>query len=208
MSQVVILGASGFAKQVAWCAQRTGHRVLAMIDELISEPGEWQGIPILSGLGEIGAAEAEFELVSAVGNAALRRHWAEKYASRARFATMVDESALRAPSVDIGEGSVVLHGSICSVNVSIGSHTLIGFNVSLSHDVHVGSFTHLAGGVIANGRARIGNECTIGAGAIILPDIEIGDGATVGAACLVTRNVKPGTKVVGIPGREFSPRQN
>ena len=42
---------------------------------------------------------------------------------------------------------------------------------------------------------------SIGANATILPGIEIGEGAMVGAGTVVTRDVSPGTTVVGSPAR-------
>ena len=41
----------------------------------------------------------------------------------------------------------------------------------------------------------------IGGGAIVLPGVSIGDDAIVGAGSVVTRNVPPGTTVVGNPAR-------
>lgn len=42
---------------------------------------------------------------------------------------------------------------------------------------------------------------SIGSGAVILPGITIGEGALVGAGAVVTRDVSPGTTVVGNPAR-------
>ena len=48
---------------------------------------------------------------------------------------------------------------------------------------------------------RIGSNVWIGGGAIVLPGVSIGDDAIVGAGSVVTRNVPPGTTVVGNPAR-------
>lgn len=47
----------------------------------------------------------------------------------------------------------------------------------------------------------IGRDTWIGAGAYIMPGITVGDGAIVGAGAVVTKDVPPGTTVVGIPAR-------
>lgn len=202
MRDFVILGAGGLAQQVAWCAGRcAATRVVAMVDELIPAPSEWQGIPVIPSLGELPKDLSGPSLLSAVGSAELRRRWAEEHGQKFGFATLIDPSSIVAPGTPVGEGSILLPGTICSTNVSVGTHTILGFNVSLSHDTSVGSFSHLAGGVILNGRSRVGDDCRIGAGAIVLPDIEIGDGAVVGAGAMVTKNVQPGTRVAGVPAR-------
>jgi acetyltransferase-like isoleucine patch superfamily enzyme len=47
----------------------------------------------------------------------------------------------------------------------------------------------------------IGDGCWLGAGSRILPGVSIGGGATVGAGAVVTKDVQPGSTVVGVPAR-------
>jgi serine O-acetyltransferase len=50
----------------------------------------------------------------------------------------------------------------------------------------------------------IGDNVAIGAHAVVLGPVRIGDGATVGAGAIVTRDVPPGTTVVGVPARALA----
>lgn len=207
MRNVIILGASGFARQLRWCVERaSGLRVVAMLDELIDEPGEYDGIPIIATLDGISEKFERPSLITAVGNTALRRRWAETFSTKHPFMTFVAPEALVAPDASVGEGSAILPGAICSTNTYIGAHTLIGFNACVSHDVQVGAFTHLSSAVVLNGNVRIGDGCSIGAGAVILPGISVGDEAVIGAGAIVHKDVEPGRTVAGVPARALMAR--
>lgn len=208
MQKLVVLGAGGFARQAVWCIERHSDlRVVALFDELQTEPRDYKGIPIVADLAKLANENSSLALVGAVGDANLRRRWALEYGSLYPFWTVIDPDALVAPNARLGEGSIVLPGAICSTNAQVGDHVLIGFNASVSHDVSVGSFTHLAGGVILNGHSRVGEGCQIGAGAIVLPHVRIGDGAVVGAGAVVNRDVEPGRTVAGVPARSVVSRR-
>jgi putative colanic acid biosynthesis acetyltransferase WcaF len=51
----------------------------------------------------------------------------------------------------------------------------------------------------------IGKDVFIGARAFLLPGVTIGDRAVVGACSVVTRDVKPGSVVVGNPAKQLRP---
>ena len=48
---------------------------------------------------------------------------------------------------------------------------------------------------------RVATNAKVGAGSTILPGVTIGAGALVGAGAVVTRDVDPGTVVVGSPAK-------
>jgi acetyltransferase-like isoleucine patch superfamily enzyme len=84
----------------------------------------------------------------------------------------------------------------------------IGNRVVFAEGVYVGSAEHdrrhrdQAG---PSGPVSIGDDVFIGIRAVVLGGVTIGPGATVGAHAVVTRDVAPGTTVVGIPARPTGP---
>ncbi|GJM37013.1 MAG: hypothetical protein DHS20C19_03800 [Acidimicrobiales bacterium] len=89
-----------------------------------------------------------------------------------------------APGVYLPHGQVVIDGiTVIESRVVIAPFTTLGLKA--------GAFR---GPTVREG-ARIGT------GARVLGDTEIGSGAEVGANAVVTRDVEPGTVVVGIPAR-------
>lgn len=81
--------------------------------------------------------------------------------------------------------------------VSIEDDVFVGPNVSFTNDRYPRSGNH----DFVLMRTVLRRGCSIGAGACLLPGVEIGEGATVGAGAVVTKNVAPGTIVVGNPAR-------
>ena len=103
-------------------------------------------------------------------------------------------------NVFMNYGCVIL--DICPVE--IGDMTQIGpMSQIISADHPRDPETRDLG--LENGKpVKIGRNCWIGGNVIILPGVTVGDDATIGAGAIVTRDVAPGTTVVGNPARPIA----
>jgi maltose O-acetyltransferase len=99
--------------------------------------------------------------------------------------------------VYINAGCVVLD----SAPVRIGRRTMLGPAVHIYCADHAHGLDERRRGLERALPVSIGEDVWIGGGAILLPGVTVGDGAIVGAGAVVTRNVAPGTRVVGNPAR-------
>lgn len=99
------------------------------------------------------------------------------------------------------------HSFICE-GVTIEDECFVGHGVMFVNDRHPAA-------VNADGSPKGKNDwiceptlvrrrAAIGSGAVILAGVEIGEGALIGAGAVVTKNVPPGTTVVGVPARVYS----
>lgn len=95
----------------------------------------------------------------------------------------------------IGDNVTVKSGVQLWDGLRVGDGAFIGPNVTFSNDKHPRSGNR--GFDLAE--TWIGPKASIGAGATILPGIRIGAGAMVGAGAVVTKDVLPGTTVIGNP---------
>ena len=109
----------------------------------------------------------------------------------ARFLTAIDIH----PGAKIGRRFFLDHGF--SV---IGETAEIGDDVTIYQSVTLGG-TNPSAGVGGKRHPTIGSGVVIGSGAQVLGPIEIGEGAKIGANSVVTKDVAPGSTVVGIPAR-------
>ena len=143
-------------------------------------------------------------------------------------ATVDDETGARAPILDallggIGPGCIIR----TPLYVDYGCHVTLGRDVFVNYGcvfldvcrIDIGDGTQIGSAVqvltadhprdpevraagLENGKPiTIGRNVWIGSGALILPGVTVGDDAIVGAGSIVTRDVSPGTTVMGNPAR-------
>ncbi|WP_092762208.1 sugar O-acetyltransferase [Jannaschia helgolandensis] len=100
-------------------------------------------------------------------------------------------------SVYLNAGCVILD----SGPVSIGRGTMCGPGVQIYTADHHRDPAERAKGIERALPVTIGADVWVGGGAIILPGVTVGAGAIIGAGSVVTRDVMPGTCVLGNPAR-------
>ena len=119
------------------------------------------------------------------------------------------------PSVTIPE-SCVIHSHVCifegvkiGERVKVQSMSFIPGGVTIEDDVFVGPRVTFTNDKYPPSHGKgwkptvVKKGASIGAGAIILPGITIGEGAKIGAGSVVTKDVLPGTIVMGNPAHEY-----
>jgi len=108
-----------------------------------------------------------------------------------RFLTAIDIH----PGAKIGERFFIDHGFTV-----IGETAEIDDDVTIYQNVTLGG-TNPSTGEGGKRHPTIRSGAVIGSGAQVLGPIEIGAGARIGANAVVTRDVAPGSTVVGIPAK-------
>lgn len=93
-------------------------------------------------------------------------------------------------SAEVGQGNIVLEGSVLGPFSRLGNANLIWNACAISHDVSIGSFNTIAGGCFMAGRARIGDRCFLGANATIKNGAVLSDLTFVGASCYINANTQ------------------
>lgn len=150
----------------------------------------------------------------AVGNSAVR----EKLATRCTDDS-VEFFEVRASNVVVMDDVVIGPGAVLNPFVTLLSNVRIGTQFQcniysyVAHDCVIGNFVTFAPGVKCNGNVIVEDHAYIGTGAILRQGkpgepLIIGRGAVVGMGAVVTKNVSPGTTVVGNPARVMAAKSS
>lgn len=212
MRDILIYGAGGFAREVAWLVSEIAEagseiRSAAFVDDDESHHGETiNGLPVL-GLDQAADRFSGAGLVVAVGSPSLRRTLTDKGRSAGLVpVTCVAPDARKSELIDIGEGSVICAGNILTTNITLGESVQINLDCTVGHDVVCGDYTTLSPGVHVSGWVHFGEDVYVGTGAVIVNGtaehpLTIGDGAVIGAGACVTKSIESGVTAVGVPAR-------
>lgn len=211
MKNIVLYGASGFGKEVAYIIERINdieptYNLLGFLDDgtQYHEGITINGYPWLGNGNWIIEHKDECLCTCTIGypktKARIQRRLTEL---GVHFETIVAPDARLSPLCEIGSGSVIYGYTSISVNCKIGEGVLLNGRVSVGHDVEIGDFTTIMVGTGISGGCRIGSETNIGGHAFIIPGRKVGDGATIAAGSVVFTNVKSGTTVLGNPAKRM-----
>lgn len=140
----------------------------------------------------------------AIGDNRVRRKIGAAIAAQGRnLMTVVHPAGVVSPGAKMGNGVFVAAAAIVSAAAVVNDGTIVNHGAVIDHDCVIGSWSHIAPNATLGGGVTIEEECLIGAGAVVLPGLSVGFGAVVGAGAVVTRNVSPGSTVMGVPAREI-----
>jgi sugar O-acyltransferase (sialic acid O-acetyltransferase NeuD family) len=207
-ADVVVFGAGGFGREVAWLAEACGRTVRCFVEDGASaeRPVMVNDLPVLP-LDLARARFPEAELTVAVGAPAGREALAARaLATGARLATLIHPRVERSRWLTIGSGVVICAGCILTTNITLGDGVQMNLDCTVGHDAVLEDYVTLAPGVHVSGRVRIARGAYVGTGATIIngradAPLTIGAGAPIGAGACVTRDIPAGVTAVGVPAR-------
>jgi len=209
MKDLIIFGASGFGREVAWLVERVNRKaptfnLLGFMDDNEDIQGSViNGYKVL-GKSENAADYPDAYFVCAVGSSRVR----EKIITRLRevnpgirFGTLIDPTVEMSDLVSVGEGSIICAHTIITVNISIGCHVIINLDCTVGHDTVIKDFVTLYPSVNVSGITNIGRGVELGTGMQIIQGKTVGDYSIIGAGAVVVKDIPEKCTAVGSPAK-------
>lgn len=210
MTELLLIGAGGLAREVLACVREDGQfDVVGILDDDESKVGTaLDGSPIM-GPVSMALRYPEARVVICIATGKERERVVDRLAGIGfpshRFATVVDPSVRVPYCCDIGPGSILLGNVTLTAGIMVGSHVVMMPGVTLTHDVVVEDFVTLAAGVSLGGSVRIGRVAYLGMNSCVRESTSVGAGARVGMGAAVLGDVPDGETWAGVPARVLEP---
>ncbi|MBC2034891.1 NeuD/PglB/VioB family sugar acetyltransferase [Listeria booriae] len=198
VESLIIIGDGGHSKMVQNIVRESGtYQLTEVWDDKYREPVARDGVVYSSLDGQLQGLtqmDADATFFVAIGDNDIRKKIARTLAlAGKKFAVIIHPTAFVEATVEIGEGSLVMAGSIVQANTVLGKHVIVNSGATVEHDISVGNFVHFAPGSVVTGGCTVADNVLVGAGSVVVPNISIGANVVVGAGSTLTRNIESNT---------------
>lgn len=214
MKRIAVVGAGGFAREVAWLIRDINavkpqfEFVGYLVSDLAKLSDHDSRDEVLGDFSWLeknpGAVDA---LAFGIGSPQVKLQLGAELASRfpaLEWPALIHPTAqFDRPSTRIGRGVVICAGVIGTVNVVFEDYAMVNLACTIGHEAVLGRGTVLNPTVNISGGAILEDGVMIGTGAQILQYKRVGAGATVGAGAVVTKDVPADDVVSGVPAKSM-----
>lgn len=207
MKDLIIVGAGGFGREVAWLIEdinkkNTEWNILGFVDENTEIQGSIiNGYMVIGGFEHLNEKSKSYYICS-IANSNKRKKIIDKLSKvDMKLATLIHPSVIISKNSDIGEGSILCASCIVSVNVRVGRCVIANWDCSIGHNAVLEDFATLYPSVNISGNCYIEECAEIGTGAQIIQGKHIGENSIIGAGAVVVRDIDKNKTAAGVPAK-------
>lgn len=196
MKDIVIIGAGGIGREVAWIIEEINEvnptwNIIGFVDD---NSEMWRkdlnGYRVLGGLDILDKLESKPEVIVAIANCGVKKDIVARLNGKFNFATVVYPTIKISNFIEIGQGTIIYPGVILTVNTKIGNHVVISGNCGIGHDTVIGDYSSVLWGSYFSGYDVVGEECFVGVGTKVAQGVRIADSRRVSTGGIVTEDIK------------------
>ncbi len=209
MKNLIIIGASGFAREVFDLAnfiykEDPSFRVKGFLSDGPSNIEEMGYPPVLSKVADY-EIQSDDIFFCAIGKVNDRKKTVKIIQAKGgKFINLIHPTVILSPSVKLGIGIAIKAFCSLSSDVAVGDFTFLQSSVILGHDVKIGSYCQVNSFSFFAGHSCVKDNCTINAGARLIQNVVIEENSIVGMGSVVLKRVKSGTTVFGNPAKKIT----
>lgn len=207
MKKLCIVGAGGFAREVAWLVEEINEskkewELIGFIDDNQANIGkELNSYKILGTTDYLNTnLSEEVYVVVAIGNGKTREKIINKLKNK-KYATLIHPNVKISNTNLIKEGTIICSGNILTVNIEIGKHVIVNLDCTIGHDSVIEDYVTVLPSVNLSGNTITKKYSTIGTGTKVIQGITIEENVIVGAGTVVIRDIESDCTAVGNPAR-------
>lgn len=206
MKDIVIIGAGGFGREVAW-----------LIEDINKEKLEWNIVGFvddnesirkkkINGYKVVGdidwLKEQEFYVVNAISDPIIKKKVMDRLdGSKNNYPILIHPSVIYSDKVSFGEGSIICAGNIITVNIEIGKHVIVNLDCTIGHDAIIGDYSTILPSVNVSGFVKTDECVSVGTGSAIIQGVSIGKNTVIGAGAVVVKDLPANCTAVGSPAK-------
>ena len=209
-SKVGIFGTSGMAREAGDIAWSCGLEPFFVARDK-SELDQWCGVGEAVLESEVGSF-SQHPFVIGVGDNAIRKRIAERFAGHLQFSNLIHPSATfgrsQREAVNTAKGVIIAAGVRLTSNIQLGDFVLLNQNATIAHDCIIDSYAHVAPGANVSGSVHLEEGVWVGAGAVInqgndSAKLTIGQNTLVGSGAVVIADCAPDAVYAGVPAKRL-----
>jgi UDP-perosamine 4-acetyltransferase len=203
--EIVVIGGGGHAKVVISILKKMADcHILGYTD--LKDKGPILEIPYLGEDSNLVDLRGK-GVVLGVGQVGLGHQreglWNRIKLDIASFPIILSPCAVMNEGVQVGEGAVIMDGTVVNSGARIGRGAIINTGSIIEHDTNIGDWVHVASGATLSGGVNVGGYCMVGAGAVVIEGLSICSDCIVGAGAVVVRDIADPGVYAGCPARRI-----
>lgn len=209
---IAIYGAGGLGRELALMIYQINlvqkqWEIIGFFDDGLKPNERVDDWPILGGLKEAEQWERPIGMVLAIANPQIRYWLASQLINpKIVFPTLIHPNCNAGDGQrnQFGRGVILTANTVLTTNVVLEDFVIVNLATTIGHDVTIGTCSSIMPGCSISGNVKIGARALVGTGARFLQNITLGEDSIVGAGAIVTKSFDTGSRLKGIPARNFA----